>query len=275
VFIKKLYPLLKPFQIPSFLGLGFGKMLFETRRLKSFFDCLQVEDNIVTQGTPYNWIPSTLSQIKYNRCLVTFLMTTLLMISFLGQNLPIFAAEGSTKPFHQTALWLVQETMAAHFLSPPMRQKKLQKLETKAHALAQTKTASSPRGVFVTLSLHGKPRACWGSLSGVNLNPSLAIIESTLGALTKEYRYPPIHASEISKLKKQVTVIKTVVPVQSYRQINPYRDGVMVQQGGKSGIILPGEATDAYHQVVMAKLKAGIQPKDSFQLYRMQADVYR
>lgn len=206
-------------------------------------------------------------------------MTTLLLAVFLAYNPPLFATEQSTKPLHQpfqkTALWLVQETMAAHFLPPPNRQKKLQALETKARALVQTQTTSSAKGVFVTLSHQGKPRACWGSLSGVTSNPSLSIIESTLGALTKEYRYPPIHASEISKLKKQVTVIKAIVPVNAYRQINPFRDGVMVQQGGKSGIILPGEATDAYHQVVMAKLKAGIQPKESFQLYRMQADVYR
>ncbi len=165
--------------------------------------------------------------------------------------------------------------MTAHFLAPPIRQQKLQALESQARDLSSSSSLASSKGVFVTLSHNGKPRACWGSLSGSNPNPSLAVIESTLGALTKEYRYPPIHASEIPNLKKQVTVIKALVPVPSYRQINPFRDGVMVQQGGKSGIILPGEATDAHHQVLMAKLKAGIQPKTSFQLYRMQADVYR
>ena len=191
----------------------------------------------------------------------------------LGIRSNVLASEPKGKPFKQNALWLVQETMDAHFQSPTHRRKKLQALESKAKNLPSKSTAI--KGVFVTLSKNGKPRACWGSLAGANPNPSLAIIESTLGALTKDYRYPPIHASEISKLKKQVTLIKAMVPVDSYRQINPLRDGVMVQQGGKSGIILPGEATDAYHQVVMAKLKAGIQPKESFQLYRMQADVYR
>lgn len=134
---------------------------------------------------------------------------------------------------------------------------------------------TSPRGVFVTLSQSGKPRACWGSAYPQYKTVGEATVFATLGALTKEYRYPPIRPAEWSRLKVQVTVVKALQPVNRLGAINPLRDGLLVRQGGKAGIMLPGEATDATYMLVQAKLKAGIRPQETFQLYRIVADVYQ
>jgi uncharacterized protein len=165
---------------------------------------------------------------------------------------------------------LVRETMALYFKSPQNADYK--PLADKYAAYNQT---IHPVGIFVTLSIHGKPRACWGSFMPDDKGPINGIIHATLGALTKEYRYPPVRADEWSSLKCQVTLIRTIEPLQTLADLNPLRDGIMVRSGGKSGILLPGEARDATYELVQAKLKAGIGPHEPLQMYRLVADVYK
>ena len=134
------------------------------------------------------------------------------------------------------------------------------------HLLQNTRLSSpypKPRGVFVTLSRNGKPRACWGSAYPQYKTVSEATLYATLGALTKEYRYPPIRKSEWPLLKPQVTVVKALQPVSRLAAINPLRDGLLVRQGGRAGVMLPGEAKDATYMLVQAKLKASIAPPES------------
>jgi AMMECR1 domain-containing protein len=100
-------------------------------------------------------------------------------------------------------------------------------------------------------------------------------VYATLGALTKEYRYKPIGRTEWQTLKPQVTVVRALEPISGIRDQNPIQDGLMVRAGNRSGVILPGEARDAFYQLVQCKLKAGVRPGESYQLYRIVADVYQ
>lgn len=132
-----------------------------------------------------------------------------------------------------------------------------------------------PAGVFVTLSRGGKSRACWGSVYPQHPDVVESTVYATLGALTKEYRYRPITSGEWRTLKPQVTVVRAIEPITGLRGQNPLQDGLMVRAGGRSGVLLPGEARDAFYQLVQCKLKAGIHPGESYQLYRIIADVYQ
>ncbi len=127
----------------------------------------------------------------------------------------------------------------------------------------------------MTLSQNGKPRACWGSAYPQHPTVLEATIYATLGAVTKEYRYRPIRKSEWAALHRQVTVVNRLEPIDRLAQLNPLRDGLLVRQGGRAGVMLPGEARDATYQLVQCKLKAGIRPHEKFQMYRMVADVYQ
>lgn len=131
-----------------------------------------------------------------------------------------------------------------------------------------------PAGVFVTLSKMGKTRACWGSVYPREGNIARETVLATLGALSKEYRFKAIRKSELKDLKIQVTVVRSLDAVSNVKEINPFKDGLMVRSGGRSGVILPGEATDAYYELVLARLKAGIQPNDPCQIYKIRADIY-
>lgn len=132
----------------------------------------------------------------------------------------------------------------------------------------------TPGAVFVTLSKAGKTRACWGSIQPRESNLAKETVLSTLGALNKEYRFKRISAAELKTLKVQVTVVKGVSAVTDIKSVNPLTEGVMVRSGGRGGVILPGEAVDAYYEMVLAKLKAGIKPNEPCQIYKIKAEIY-
>ncbi len=132
----------------------------------------------------------------------------------------------------------------------------------------------SPAGVFVTLSKAGKTRACWGSIHPRESTAARETVLSTLGALNKEYRFKRITTNELKTLKVQVTVVRDLSAVTDIKSVNPLTDGVMVRSGGRGGVILPGEAVDAYYEMVLAKLKAGIKPDEPCQIYKIKAEIY-
>lgn len=130
-------------------------------------------------------------------------------------------------------------------------------------------------GVFVTIiDEENKSRGCWGNLyPQTGLKES--IVSSAIGAIKKDYRFKPPALAELPGLKFQVSLVSDVIPVSSVREFNPLKDGMMVQSGGKTGILLPGEAIDAHYQMVQCKLKANIQPDEPYNLFRLVTRVYK
>lgn len=166
---------------------------------------------------------------------------------------------------------IARQTMAVQFGDRSIGTKTLEQFATEFPVRAQFR---KPAGLFVTLSIKGKTRACWGSVYPEEDTIAKSTVYSTISALTKEYRYPPVRRSEWKRLKVQVTVIKGIEPIESISFQNPLRDGLLVRSGGRGGVILPGEAIDAHYQLVLCKLKAGIKSGDPCQLYRLRTDIY-
>ena len=130
-------------------------------------------------------------------------------------------------------------------------------------------------GVFVTIKNDSNvTRGCWG-----DLYPQGGLRESiekaAIHAVKTDYRKGPISISELPMLSFQVTLVKKIDPIASYAEINPFIDGLLVRSSQKSAIILPGEATDPYYQMIMAKVKAGISEKESYTLFRLVSNVYK
>jgi AMMECR1 domain-containing protein len=167
---------------------------------------------------------------------------------------------------------LVEDTLAFHFGDPTVPFYSLKDL---AASYSVPDNFKKPAGVFVTLSRNGKTRACWGSITPEYPNLVSATIYTTEAALNKEYRFPKIKRGEYQLLKPPVTVVRDIRPLESIHQQNPMVFGLMVRAGGKAAVILPGEARDAYYQMVLCKLKAGIKPKQPCQMYRIKADVFK
>lgn len=166
---------------------------------------------------------------------------------------------------------IARKTMALHFGEEKMPQGGL---EGFSDSLRINNHFRQRAGVFVTLYRGGKTRACWGSVYPQADTIAKATVYATIGALTKEYRYKPIKPTEWKKLKTQVTIITGVEAIPSIAFQNPVRDGLLVRSGGKAGVLLPGEASDAVYQLVQCKLKAGIKSGEPCQLYRLRTEIY-
>lgn len=130
-------------------------------------------------------------------------------------------------------------------------------------------------GVFVTVLGEDKvSRGCWGELyPQMQLKEAIAI--AAIGAIKKDYRFKPVNIYELPEVKFQVSLVVAIEPVSSLKRINPYRDGLLVKSGGKAGILMPGEAVDAHYQMVQCKLKAGIQPGEPFELFKLVTKIYK
>jgi len=187
---------------------------------------------------------------------------------FLGLLLMLATAQATWSLTNVSLADVVKQTMAGYFAQTSNL------IPTLNKRFPATAPFEKPTGVFVTLTKDGKTRACWGSVYPQQPNAVQGTIAATLGALTKDYRYPPITKTEWPQLKPQVTIVDGLQQVQNVNSINPLRDGLMVRAGNKSGVILPGEARSAHHQLVMARLKAGVSAKSPQQLYRLRVRLY-
>lgn len=193
-------------------------------------------------------------------------------IYFVASSLALATAEPDADSRVKTLRLneIAMKTVENHFLADGKRKSLSQLTED----FSRGSIAGSPKGVFVTLSKNGKTRACWGSITPEYEDLISSTVYTTEAALNKEYRFAQVKRSEIKDLKAQVTVIRSVDPIESIREINPLRHGLFVRQGGRAAVLLPGECIDAHYQLVQCKLKAGIPVKSRCQMYRIIADVF-
>jgi AMMECR1 domain-containing protein len=179
-------------------------------------------------------------------------------------SLPMPAVERVSLPL------LAREALAVHFNAS-----KFDSLDKLIEATPVCDDYKKPAGMFVTLSSHGKTRACWGSITPTNQDLIRSTVFTTESALTKEYRFPAVRASEWQSLKCQVTIVHSIEPIADISQQNALKYGLLVQYGGRGAVLLPGEVMDAHCQLLKCKLKAGIPVDQPCQIYRIRADVLK
>lgn len=98
-------------------------------------------------------------------------------------------------------------------------------------------------GLFVTLDLEDELRGCIGFPMPKKLDEALP--EAAIAAATQDPRFPPVKSSELDKITFEVTILTPPVelkvddPVQLPARIKVGRDGLIVKQGYRSGLLLP------------------------------------
>lgn len=125
-------------------------------------------------------------------------------------------------------------------------------------------------GVFVTVVAKNKVRACVGSIW-----PNTGSIASEIShfgglAAARDLRRPPIEPSELAGVDLAVSIVGRLERVQKGHVWDPARYGVFVRSGGRSGVILPGEALTHAKQVSWALAEAGISSSSGYETYRFQ-----
>lgn len=128
-----------------------------------------------------------------------------------------------------------------------------------------------PRGVFVTLRTHpeGRLRGCIGFPLPV-FPLGRAIRLAAAAAAAEDPRFPPVAVHELAHLTVEVSVLTVPEPLGGTTAagrraaLRVGTDGLIVEAGGRSGLLLPQVATeqgwDARQFLGAACEKAGLRP---------------
>jgi AmmeMemoRadiSam system protein A len=132
-------------------------------------------------------------------------------------------------------------------------------------------------GVFVSIHKLGELRGCIGTIEPVRRNVAEEIILNAISSATRDPRFLPITPDELGDLEYSVDVLTKPQPVKSQDQLDPRRYGVIVEAGGRKGLLLPDlEGVDnVEEQINICRQKAGIAAKERVKLYRFEVKRYK
>jgi AmmeMemoRadiSam system protein A/AmmeMemoRadiSam system protein B len=132
---------------------------------------------------------------------------------------------------------------------------------------------------FVSIKTHeGSLRGCIGTIESTQESLAEEIIANAISSATRDPRFPPVMANELSQLRYSVDVLYEPEPA-TFDTLNPKIYGVIVEDmsGKRRGLLLPdieGVET-ASQQVDIAARKAGIKPGTPLKLSRFRVERFR
>lgn len=131
-------------------------------------------------------------------------------------------------------------------------------------------------GVFVSLKVGGMLRGCIGTYEPAKANVAEEVITNAISSATRDPRFPPVTPGELADLDYSVDVLTTPEPVEGEAELDPKRYGLIVESGGRKGLLLPDlEGVDSVaRQIEICRSKAGIMPHQPVQLYRFEVKRY-
>jgi len=121
-----------------------------------------------------------------------------------------------------------------------------------------------PAGAFVTLETDGELRGCIGSIAATE-PLYLAVARNAVSAAFRDPRFFPVTALEAEGLAIEISVMGPIERVSNWETIVIGRDGLIVRQGGRTGLLLPQVAVewgwdrDAF--LSQTCVKAGLDPR--------------
>ena len=128
--------------------------------------------------------------------------------------------------------------------------------------LAETGGAlDTPCGAFVSIHRGDDLRGCLGRLEA---DLAIARVVAHLGRAVADSdpRFPPVTLDELAMLSIEISTLTPERAVRSCRDIELGKHGVIIEQGGRRGLLLPQVATqhgwDAETFIQHACLKAGL-----------------
>ncbi len=136
---------------------------------------------------------------------------------------------------------------------------------------------SQRAGVFVSLKIQGELRGCIGTFQPTEPDVAHEVVKNAISAATRDPRFTPVREHELEALEYSVDVLSPAEPIADKSLLDPKRYGVIVQAGGRRGLLLPDlEGVDtAEQQISIALRKAGIEPGATVKLFRFEVKRYR
>jgi uncharacterized protein len=98
-------------------------------------------------------------------------------------------------------------------------------------------------GVFVTIHCDGALRGCLGTMSQrVRLYEAVARLAADVA--THDFRFAPLQPSELARVTIDLSVLTPTEVVADVETIEIGRDGLIVEQGHRRGLLLPQVAVE-------------------------------
>lgn len=96
---------------------------------------------------------------------------------------------------------------------------------------------------FVTLEKNDQLRGCIGHITATDMLYK-TVADCAVQAATEDPRFPPVSRQELDGLHIEISVMSPIQPVEDLNEIVVGRDGLMIFQGARRGLLLPQVATD-------------------------------
>lgn len=127
-------------------------------------------------------------------------------------------------------------------------------------------------GVFVSIKKEGRLRGCIGTIQAVQSCIAEEIVKNAISASSRDPRFSPVRPDELDKLTISVDVLGDMEKIDSPKQLDVRRYGVVVTKGYRRGLLLPNlEGVDTVaDQISIAKQKAGIAQEEEAELERFE-----
>ncbi len=139
----------------------------------------------------------------------------------------------------------------------------------------------SPSGAFVTLHENGRLRGCIGSIQASR--PLVeTVVSMAVEAALRDPRFPPVRSEELDGIDIEISVMSPLEAVEDVSEIEVGRDGLIIQRGAHSGLLLPQVATeygwdrDTFldHTCQKAGLPPGTWREPGTTILRFSAEVF-
>jgi hypothetical protein len=136
------------------------------------------------------------------------------------------------------------------------------------------------KGVFVTLHKKGNLRGCIGYIEPVKPLWE-SVRDMAVSASTQDPRFPPVLPEELPDIDIEISALSPLKKISSIEEIEIGRDGIYIEKGYSSGLLLPQVATEygwgKEEFLQHTCLKAGLDTdgwKKGADIYIFSADIF-
>ena len=98
-------------------------------------------------------------------------------------------------------------------------------------------------GAFVTLTINGDLRGCIGYIES-DLPLYDTIYNAAQHAAFRDPRFPQLSQKELDKIEIEISVLTPPEPIERYEDIIIGKHGLIVEENGRRGLLLPQVATE-------------------------------
>ncbi len=132
-------------------------------------------------------------------------------------------------------------------------------------------------GVFICLKIRGNLRGCIGTFQPTEQTIARETVRNAISAATCDPRFTCVRTDELDSIEYTVDVLTSPEPVKDKSDLDPRIYGVIVQTGGRRGLLLPDlEGVDTVDfQISIAMQKAGIPLGTPVSLFRFEVKRYQ